>query len=209
MADTRSYNSPLREKKAGETREAILRSLYRLMSASIGPDEISMDHRCWDWYPEANRLPPLSDEGRLADRLLALVERVDRRIDSTHSVKDIVNGPQDTFPRFDAHEGAIRASLHSPTGRAMRSGIVPGRRLRFARAIAPVLENLPSAEARKVEALAHLLYSAAAWEVLKDYGGLDGAQAGETASWALETVLSAVASGSLPRTWHRTPRRQW
>ena len=82
----------------------------------------------------------------------------------------------------------------------MRAGMIPARRLRFAGALATILENLPPAEARKVEALAHLLYSASAWEVLKDYGGLDGAQAGETASWALETILSAVASGSSPRT---------
>lgn len=116
------------------------------------------------------------------------------------SVADIVAGPQHTFPRFDAHEAAMRASLHSPTGRSMRSGMVPARRLRFGRALAPVLATLPPNEAQRVEALAHLLYSASAWEVLKDYGGLTGAQAGEAASWALDTILSAVASGSLPRT---------
>ena len=43
MAETRSYNSPLREEKARETREAILHALYRLMSTSAVPDEISMD----------------------------------------------------------------------------------------------------------------------------------------------------------------------
>ncbi|MBN9274871.1 MAG: TetR/AcrR family transcriptional regulator, partial [Mesorhizobium sp.] len=85
-------------------------------------------------------------------------------------------------------------------GRAMRAGMVPARRLRFAGALAPILSTLAPAEARRVEALAHLLYSASAWEALRDYGGLTGAQAGETASWALDTILSAVASGSLPRT---------
>jgi hypothetical protein len=34
--------------------------------------------------------------------------------------------------------------------------------------------------------------------VLKDYGGLDGTQAGETASWALVLILSAVGSGESP-----------
>ncbi|MDW6023340.1 hypothetical protein SAZ10_16400 [Mesorhizobium sp. BAC0120] len=115
-------------------------------------------------------------------------------------VGDIVNGPQQAFPRFDAHEAAIRASLHSRTGRDMRTGMVASRRLRFAGALAPVLSDLSPAEVRRVEALAHLLYSASAWEVLKDYGGLTGAQAGEAASWALNTILSAVAPGSLPRT---------
>ena len=41
--EARSYNSPMRQEKARETREAILKALYRLMSASGMPDEISMD----------------------------------------------------------------------------------------------------------------------------------------------------------------------
>lgn len=201
MAETRSYNSPLREEKARETHEAILRALYRLMSTSAVPDEISMDAIAAEAGIQRRtvfRHFPTKD-----DLLTAFWPWLNALIGASiapDSVRAMVAGPQDAFPRFDAHEAAIRASLHSPTGRAMRSGMVPARRLRFAGALAPILENLPPAEARKVEALAHLLYSASAWEVLKDYGGLDGAQAGETASWALDTILSAVASGSLPRT---------
>ena len=201
MAETRSYNSPLREEKARETRQAILYALYRLMSAAIGPDEISMDAIAAEAGIQRRtvfRHFPTKD-----DLLTAFWPWLNTLLGSSiapSTVKDIVTGPQDAFPRFDAHEAAIRASLHSPTGRAMRAGMVPARRLRFAQALAPIVQNLPPAEARKVEALAHLLYSASAWEVLKDYGGLDGAQAGEIASWALDTILSAVASGSLPRT---------
>jgi len=55
---------------------------------------------------------------------------------------------------------------------------------------------LPPEDATRIEALAHLLYSAAAWEVLKDYGGLTGAEAGQIAAWALERLMSAAASPS-------------
>ncbi|MCJ8521869.1 hypothetical protein ABID21_005049 [Pseudorhizobium tarimense] len=89
----------------------------------------------------------------------------------------------------------MRAALHSRTGRQMRMATVPARRESFSAALAPALLSLPTSDARKVEALAHLLYSASAWEVLKDYGGLDGTQAGEAASWALELILSAIRSG--------------
>ena len=201
MAETRSYNSPLREEKARETREAILHALYRLMSTSAVPDEISMDAIAAEAGIQRRtvfRHFPTKD-----DLLTAFWPWLNALIGTSiapDNAGDIVAGPRDAFPRFDAHEAAIRASLHSPTGRAMRAGMIPARRLRFAGALATILGNLPPAEARKVEALAHLLYSASAWEVLKDYGGLDGAQAGETASWALETILSAIASGSSSRT---------
>ena len=112
-----------------------------------------------------------------------------------HDMRDVIDGPRNAFPRFDAHEAAMRAALHSRTGREMRMDTVTGRRALFAGALAPVLTRLPPAEAQKVEALAHLLFSASAWEGLKDYGGLTGAPAGETASWALELILSAVSPG--------------
>jgi Bacterial regulatory proteins, tetR family len=201
MADTRSYNSPLREGKARETREAILNALYRLMTASSMPDEISMEAIATEAGVQRRtvfRHFPTKD-----DLLTAFWPWLNELMGASIAPKDvgdIVMGPQKAFPRFDAHEAAIRASLHSRTGRDMRSGMVASRRLRFAGALAPVLSSLSPAEAQRVEALAHLLYSASAWEVLKDYGGLTGAQAGEAASWALDTILSAVASGSLPRT---------
>lgn len=88
----------------------------------------------------------------------------------------------------------MRAALHSRTGWEMRAGTIADRRRDFSAALAPALDKLSRSECQKIEALAHLLYSASAWEVLKDYGGLDGTQAGEAASWALELILSAITS---------------
>lgn len=199
--ETRSYNSPVREEKARETREAILSALYRLMSAAGTPDEISMDAVAREAGVQRRtvfRHFPAKD-----DLLTAFWPWLNALIGASIAPKnasEIIEGPLEAFPRFDTHEAAIRASLHSRTGREMRAGMVAGRRLSFAGALAPRLSHLSPAEAKTVEALAHLLYSASAWEVLKDYGGLTGAQAGEAASWALETILSAVASGSVPRT---------
>ncbi|MCZ0737672.1 TetR/AcrR family transcriptional regulator [Phreatobacter sp. AB_2022a] len=201
MAETRSYNSPLREEKARETREAILGALYRLMSAAGAPDEISMDAIASEAGVQRRtvfRHFPTKD-----DLLTAFWPWLNALMGASIAPKDakeIIKGPLEAFPRFDAHEAAIRASLHSRTGRDMRAGMVAGRRRHFARALAPRLADLPPVDARKIEALAHLLYSASAWEVLKDYGGLTGARAGEAASWALETILAAVAAGSVPRT---------
>lgn len=198
MTTTRAYNSPLREEKARATREAILAALHDLMQGAAAPDEIGMEAIA---QQAGLQRRTIFRHFASKDQLLAAFwPWLNARIGASptpRDLADIIDGPRRVFPRFEAHEAAMRAALHSPTGREMRAGTVESRRALFAQALAPVCVGLPPAEARRVEALAHLLYSASAWEVLKDYGGLDGAQAGETASWALEVILSAVTSGGL------------
>ncbi|MBZ6076351.1 TetR/AcrR family transcriptional regulator [Microvirga puerhi] len=43
MSSVRAYNSPLREEKTRETREAILAALFELMDSASAPDEISTE----------------------------------------------------------------------------------------------------------------------------------------------------------------------
>lgn len=193
---TRAYNSPLRERKAQETRESILAALYALMSDADAPDEIGMEAVAQK--AGVQRRTIFRHFTTKEELLCAFWPWLNAKIGASpalHSVRDVVDGPREAFPRFDAHEAAMRAALHSRTGREMRMDTITGRRTLFAGALEPVLSQLPPATSRKVEALAHLLFSASAWEILKDYGGLTGAQAGETASWALELILSAVDPG--------------
>ncbi|MBF9032411.1 TetR family transcriptional regulator [Rhodobacterales bacterium HKCCE3408] len=196
MTSTRSYNSPLREEQARATREAILSALYALMDSAAAPDAIGMEAIAQEAGLQRRTL--FRHFATKDDLLAAFWPWLNAKIGASPSPRtpdDILDGPRRAFPRFDAHEAAMRAALHSRTGREMRAATVEGRRLMFSQALAPVLADCPPAEARKAEALAHLLFSASAWEVLKDYGGLSGAQAGETASWALDVILSAVTSG--------------
>ncbi|WP_138470065.1 TetR/AcrR family transcriptional regulator [Poseidonocella sp. HB161398] len=207
MTETRAYNSPLREKKARATREAILDALYRLMADAAAPDEIPMEEIARAAGIQRRTL--FRHFAGKDDLLAAFWPWLNARMGTSPDPRepgDILEGPRRAFPEFDAHEGAMRAALHSRTGREMRAATVGTRRARFAAALAPALAALPPEEARKVEALAHLLYSASAWEVLKDYGGLSGAQAGETASWALEVILSAVTSGATAADGTSQPR---
>jgi AcrR family transcriptional regulator len=199
MDTRRSYNSPLREEQAQATREAILQALHDLMTRQDGPEDITTEaiaQAAGIQRRTVHRYFPTRE-----DLLAAFWPWLNARIGAStapETLADIVAGPLDTFPRFDAHEAAMRAAIHSRTGREMRLGTVATRRARFARALAPATAQLPAAQAEMVEALAHLLYSASAWEVMKDYGGLTGAQAGRAATWALEVILSAVASGGAP-----------
>jgi AcrR family transcriptional regulator len=193
MSDRRTYKSPLRVRQTEETREAILAALERCLERSDAAElsieavaqEAGVERRTvfrhfesreamfdafWTWF-----------NARLALRL------------APETAAELAQAPREAFARFDDTEGVIRAGLHSASGRAMRARSTPARREAFAHALASVLEGRPEAERRRVTALAHLLYSAPAWEAMKDFGGLTGREAGEAASWALELILSAVS----------------
>ena len=199
MPTARAYNSPLREERSRETRDAILVALFDLMKEAGAPDEIGMEAIAQ--RAGVQRRTIFRHFASKDELLVAFWPWLNQRIGASiapASPRDIADGPRQAFPLFDAHEQVMRAALHSRTGREMRMGMVATRRKNFAAALGPALASLPPDQARKVGALAHLLYSASAWEVLKDYGGLDGAQAGETASWALELILSAIGPRETP-----------
>lgn len=197
MTQKRAYTSPVREERAKATRDAILTALFEAMQSVETPDEIGMaliarkagvERRTifrhfetreklfaafWDWLNDNIGVSP-----------------------SPRLQEDIVNGPRHAFARFDDFDAVMRAMLHTQTGREMRANTIANRQSLFAGALEEAVADLTEEERSKVVALAHLLYSASAWEVLKDYGGLTGAQAGEAASWALEVILSAVTQSN-------------
>lgn len=196
MSQTRAYNSPIRAAQFRETRETILSALFSLMQSAAVPDDISMDAIAAE--ASVQRRTIFRHFENKEELLRAFWPWLNARIGASikpMSPEDVSGGPRQAFRLFEAHEAAIRASIHSRTGRDMRAGVIADRRRNFSAALAPALDKLSQGERRKIEALAHLLYSASAWEVLKDYGGLDGTQAGEAASWALELILSAINLG--------------
>ncbi|MBA4785125.1 MAG: TetR/AcrR family transcriptional regulator [Rhizobiales bacterium] len=196
MSLTRVYNSPTRAAQFRETREAILSALFSLMESAATPDDIGMDAIAAE--AGVQRRTIFRHFESKEELLRAFWPWLNARIGASikpMTSEEISGGPRQAFPLFEAHEAAIRAALHSRTGREMRAGTIADRRRDFSAALAPALDTLSHVERQKIEALAHLLYSASAWEVLKDYGGLDGTQAGEAASWALELILSAINSG--------------
>ena len=197
MSLTRAYNSPKRAAQFQQTREAILSALFSLMESADNPDDIGMDAIAAE--AGVQRRTIFRHFESKEELLRAFWPWLNARIGASikpMTREDISGGPRQAFPLFDEHEAAIRAALHSRTGREMRAGTIADRRRDFSAALAPAFGKLSHMERQKIEALAHLLYSASAWEVLKDYGGLDGAQAGEAASWALELILSAINSGT-------------
>lgn len=195
-APTRTYRSPLRDEQAQATRERILAALDRLIAAAGDRDEIAMDTIAEAAGVERRTVFRHFESRDALFRAYFqwLNERLGAEI-APRTPAEMSDSLRAAFRAFDGHDTALRAAIHSRPGREMRAATVPARRAAFAACLAPVTAGLAPAERARVEALAHLLYSAPAWEVLKDYGGLTGTQAGEAAAWALEVILSAITPG--------------
>lgn len=197
----RTYHSPLREARARETRERILESVAAWMQLDSPPPftldaiakQAGVERRTvfrhfetkeallqafWEWIND-----------RITPRTLPV------------TLDELIAAPKETFARFDDEEGVIRASLHTPTGRAMRLAAVPARREAFRAALHEATRGVSAADRQRLEMIVHLLYSASAWETMRDYAGVNGAQAGDAASWALRILVDAVraqAARTLP-----------
>jgi len=189
---TRKYSSPLRESQAQETRERILRATSDLLNGNAFAD-ISMDDVARSAGVERRTVfRHFATKEALFDAFWVYINQSMNAAVLPTTLEELLRSPLDAFPQFDKNEGIIRASLHTPTGHAMRMRTVKARRIAFRTCLEDANLDVNSKSARKVEALFHLLYSASAWETLKDYGGLTGKDAGQAASWAMQALLKAA-----------------
>lgn len=207
-APRRTYHSPLREARARETRERILAAVAAwLQRGATEPFTL-------DAIAEEAGVERRTVFRHFATRealLAAFWTWINARLTSRPlpaSLAELVEAPRTTFAHFDRQEGLVRASLHTPAGRSMRLATLPERRAAFRAALREVTRGTSATERRRLEAVAHALYSAATWETMRDYAGVTGAQAGDAASWALQVLVDAVrhrATRAIPARGHRSP----
>ena len=201
MKARRPYHSPLREAQTRETRERLLAAVARFF-AEEPEAELTLEAIARKAGVERRTL--FRHFATREDLLAAFWEWINDRVAPgtlPASLAELIDAPRSTFAHFDEHEGVIRASLHSAAGRAMRMAAVPERRKAFKAALAE-LSGLGTIDRRRVEAVAHALYSASAWEAMRDYAGVSGVEAGDAAAWALRTLIGALASDE------RSPERK-
>lgn len=186
------YSSPLREALAQETRERILTAVAGWMQGD-SPGVFTLDAIARKAGVERRTVFRHFDTKE--DLLEAFWSWINHRLAPKtlpSSLEELVAAPRATFARFDENEGVVRASLRSGAGRAMRLAAVPARRDAFRAALREATQGASATDRRRLEAIAHVLYSASAWETMRDYAGITGPQAGDAASWALGVLVDAV-----------------
>ena len=191
------YNSPLRADQAQATRERILAGVRTMFEkdpdSTLGFDELAE-------VSGVNR--------RTIFRHFATKEElVDAFWNSTNaslgvqfwpeSEADLVELPPTLFAALDGIEGIVRASHSSGAGREMRLRANAERQAAFQKSLAAITGALPPKRAKQLLASVQLIFSATAWQTMKDYWGLSGKDAGEAAAWAISALLQAARTEAL------------
>lgn len=192
-----TYNSPLREAQSAATSQRILEAVavvlergdeptYAGVAQVAGcqertvyrhfPTRDALAAAFWDW--QYSILGPRDWTVGTEDGLLALIDR--------------------SFRAFDAHPELIKAMLHTGHGRAARLSENEQRRAMAERCVDDAVPGLDPESRRQAAAASQLLFSAAAWEVFRDYWDVDGEQGAETASLALTAMLEGLRRSSTP-----------
>jgi AcrR family transcriptional regulator len=192
MTPARKYESPLRQAQAKETRQRILAAVAQLLEAEpetpLSFDAVAaasgVERRTvFRHFPNKNAL--------LAAFWVWLNQRVALRT-WPESEADLRAMPPVTFAGFDRHEGVIRAALASRSGREMRLAANAERQAAFRNSLVGVTQDVDPQRAEQATAVIQLLYSAGAWQSLRDYWQLDGQAAGEAVSWAIGVLIEAL-----------------
>nr|WP_281411232.1 MULTISPECIES: TetR/AcrR family transcriptional regulator [unclassified Rhizobium] len=186
------YESPLRAEQAQATRERILAGVRTMFEQNpdnaLGFDELAavsgVNRRTiFRHFPTKEALL----EAFWNDANASLGVRF-----WPESEKDLTDLPPALFASLDGIEGIVRASHASGAGRQMRLQANDERQVAFRKSLAGISKNLPPERARQLEATVQLLFSATAWQTMKDYWGLSGEDAGKAAAWAIEALLDAA-----------------
>jgi AcrR family transcriptional regulator len=199
---SRPYRSDLRDAQSASTRQRILEAVAAVLERGEEPTAalVAAEAGCrertvyrhfatrealaaafWDWQRDV--ITPSERGAATADELMAMVGRV--------------------FPAFDARAELVRAMLHTHHGRASRLSDNTQRRAVTLRIIDDAVPGLDPRARRQVAAVTQLLYSASAWEVLRDYWDMDGAEAAE----AVQLAMSAMFAGLRRRAPRSSSRR--
>lgn len=189
---TRRYHSPLRAARARETREAILEGVATWMQRKPG-ETFTLEGIAR--LAGIERRTVFRHFATKEDLLAAFWQRLNHKVAPQTlpaSLAELLAAPRETFAQFDADEAVIRSSLHAQAGREMRLARAPERRQAFRAALREVTRSAAATERRHLECVAHALYSAAAWETMRDYAGVSGKEAGAAVSWALRILTDAV-----------------
>jgi AcrR family transcriptional regulator len=186
------YHSPLRQAQAEETRQRLLRAAAELLERDPDSSLAYTDLAAHAGVQERTVYRHFPSKEALLDAFWTWINERAGFTTYPESEHDLIEQPKTVFAGFDKVEGIVRASLLSSAGREMRLRRLAERRAAFERSLADVTAGLAPERACQLTAVVQLLYSAPAWQVMRDFAGLSGAEAGEAASWAIRALLAAV-----------------
>jgi AcrR family transcriptional regulator len=96
------------------------------------------------------------------------------------------------YRSYDQNQSVVKAMLHSNAARPVRQRTRRTRQRQFQRAMSELTDRLGPRERSQALAVVYLLVSAPGWEAMRDQWGLDGAEAGKAAAWAVRVLTDEL-----------------
>lgn len=200
---SRPYHSPLRERRAAETRELVLRALAEFVTER-GTTEFSVQEvadraevslrTVYRYFP--NRQALLDGITELVDERMEDL-REDADIGWTdmaeRSIEELAASVPPVFQRFDELE-PLSSAMAMLSGGGSRSAGHDERTDEFRKAVATELAALPDDQREATFAIVRHLVSSQTWFALRTEFGLDGRTAGEAVARAVRAILGQPGS---------------
>jgi len=187
------YVSPIRQDYLAQTRERILDSamaaiqkegLETLTIAQVAKDAGITDRTVYRHFQTRQ------------DLLKAVWGRMQSRIGLSgfpKTVDALLAAPAALFPRFQANEGVVRASMYSQAGREVRASANQERQQAILACVGDAQPALSETERRRRAAVIQMIGSSHGWACLKDYWGLGTEEAARAAEEAIAILLGRPA----------------
>lgn len=190
-AATRAYSSSLRQSQAQSTREHIVNAAMELFA---GGEADGFSHETVARRADVAARTVYRHFPTRSDLMAALWERLkrDTQTEFPTNERDLIEETPKTFLKFDRHETLVRAFLAARAGQEVRDLGSAESRAAFQRCLGDAMKGMTPKEQARVIAVFQTLYSAPAWQLMRDRAGLSGREASEALRWAFTALLKAL-----------------
>jgi len=185
------YHSPLRASQAAATRERIVAACVTLMRrgadltyASVAAEAEVQERTVYRHFPKKEDL---------GDALWGWI--IEHRTHGDFSARNegqLVAAMRRSFAGFDAEATLIETMLHSPQGLDVRRRQQPPRRVMFLACVDDAVPGMPPQARERAAAALQVLYSAASWELLRNFWQMDAAEAADTIELGIRSLLRGL-----------------
>lgn len=189
MKQATSADSTLRERQKASTHEEIVNTAMDMMcntgefSHEAIADAVGMSARTvYRHFPSREDLIAAT-----WDRL-----RATTGIRFPKTADEIPDLAPQVFRSFDQNEKLLRAFLFSGVGTEVRDRGASEGRPAFRAALRDLIGHLPAKKQKQIIAVFLALYSAPAWQLMRDRGELPAEEAGQAVRWALSVLLQSL-----------------
>ena len=108
------------------------------------------------------------------------------------SEAEIVELAPEMYRRFDDHRQLVRAFLFSGIGSEVRDAGADEGRKAFEKALHQATKHLSLQRRKQTLAVFLALYSAPAWQLMRDRGRLSNEEAAQAVKWAMSSLLESL-----------------